>query len=259
MVSSAAGLTRRAPSLSEPPNRPQSYVLCRLSPVSPCRTDNRRHEVAPILCYVPLVAGRSPHPRQLNSTLVRRPIQVCVRQPSVETNRFPAVVEDALNAFLQPPASPEASSDKGSSEPAIGWRQAKIRAEAGAWCSLPPAVQCSYGNDFVAVHNGQVVAHNGNRSILYRRIRTHFGNVPVLITPASTSSPVSSKCLAHAWNERNEYQPLGTTATTSLTPDLRQHLDHQSVCAQRQTNRRRAVASLCGGLYEVAEKTIPSC
>ena len=99
------------------------------------------------------------------------------------------VVEDALNAFLEPSTSSEASSDNGSSEPAIGWRQAKIHAEAAAWRSLPPAEQRSYGDDFVAVHNGQVVDHDGDRLILYRRIRTRFGDVPVLITLASAPSP----------------------------------------------------------------------
>ena len=52
MVSSAAGVTRQAPSLSQPPNWPQSYVLYHLSLLSPRIPDDRRREMAPILCYV---------------------------------------------------------------------------------------------------------------------------------------------------------------------------------------------------------------
>ncbi len=113
-----------------------------------------------------------------------------LRQAAERRNQpIASVVEDALNAFLQPPASSEASSDDGPSEPTIGWRQAKIHAEARSWRSLPPAVQRSYGNDFVAVHNGQVVDHDGDLLTLYLRMRTRFGDVPILITPASASSP----------------------------------------------------------------------
>lgn len=99
------------------------------------------------------------------------------------------LVEDALNAFLQPTTSAETGSGNGSSESAMGWRQAKIRAEAGAWRSLPPTIRRSYGDDFVAVHNGEVVDHEADRLTLYRRVRMRFGDIPVLITPASASSP----------------------------------------------------------------------
>jgi hypothetical protein len=57
------------------------------------------------------------------------------------------LLEDALSAFLQPTTSAETSSGNGSSESAVGWRQAKIRAEARAWRSMPPAVQRSFGDD----------------------------------------------------------------------------------------------------------------
>lgn len=99
------------------------------------------------------------------------------------------VVEDALSAYLQPTASSEVGRGNGSPEPTMGWRQAKIHAEAEAWRSLPPAMRRGYGDDFVAVHNGQVVDQDGDRLTLYRRIRARFGDVPVLITPAGVPSP----------------------------------------------------------------------
>ena len=113
-----------------------------------------------------------------------------LRQAAERRNQpIEGVVEDALNAFLEPSITSEASNDNGSSEPTIGWRQAKIHAEAGAWRSLPPAVRRGYGDDFVAVHDGRVVDHDGDRLTLFRRVRTRFGDVPVLITPASAPSP----------------------------------------------------------------------
>ena len=99
------------------------------------------------------------------------------------------LVEDALNAFLPLSTSSEADAGNGLSASAGDWRRAKIHIEADAWRSLPPTVRRKYGNDYVAVHNGQVVDHAGDRLTLYRRIRTRFGDVPVLITPADASSP----------------------------------------------------------------------
>ena len=99
------------------------------------------------------------------------------------------VVEDALVAFLQPAISSEKDAGNGSSARTGDWRRAKIHAEAETWRSLPANVQHSYGEDFVAVHNGQVVDHDRDRLTLYRRIRGRFYDVPVLITPAHSPSP----------------------------------------------------------------------
>lgn len=99
------------------------------------------------------------------------------------------LVEDALNAFLPLSSSSETDAGNGLSAPASDWRRARIHTEAEAWWSLPPTVRRKYGKDYVAVHNGQVVDHDGDRLALYRRIRTRFGDVPVLITPANASSP----------------------------------------------------------------------
>lgn len=99
------------------------------------------------------------------------------------------VVKDALNAFLQAPTSSDEGAGNGSSARTNDWRRAKIHTEAEAWRSLPAAVKNSYGENFVAVHNGQVVDHDRDRLTLYRRIRARFNDVPVLITPAGSVSP----------------------------------------------------------------------
>lgn len=99
------------------------------------------------------------------------------------------LVEDALNAFLQPATSSEENAGNGSSARTGDWRRAKNHAEAEAWRSLPATVRRSYSEDFVAVHNGQVVDHDRDRLTLYRRVRARFGDVPVLITPAGSVSP----------------------------------------------------------------------
>ena len=68
-------------------------------------------------------------------------------------------------------------------------RRAKIHIEAEAWQNLPAVVRLNYGNDFVAVYNGQVVDHDADRLVLHRRVREQFGREPVLITPANSPSP----------------------------------------------------------------------
>ena len=68
-------------------------------------------------------------------------------------------------------------------------RRAKIHVEAEAWRNLPVVVRLNYGNDFVAVYDGQVVDHDADRLVLYRRVREQFGREPVLITPANSPSP----------------------------------------------------------------------
>lgn len=99
------------------------------------------------------------------------------------------LVEDALMAFLQPAESFEEEAGNGSSARTSDWRRAKIHAEAEAWRSLPATVRRSYGEDFVAVHDRQVVDRDRDRLTLYRRVRARFGDVPVLITPANSPSP----------------------------------------------------------------------
>lgn len=68
-------------------------------------------------------------------------------------------------------------------------RRASIHAEALAWRALPETVRRSYGDDFVAVYNQEVVDHDPDRLTLYRRVRKKLGDVPVLISPASALAP----------------------------------------------------------------------
>ncbi|PKO22017.1 MAG: hypothetical protein CVU38_11635 [Chloroflexi bacterium HGW-Chloroflexi-1] len=108
----------------------------------------------------------------------------CERRQPVE-----AIVRDALSIFLRLP-KPETA--EGSVAPAAAtgaWRRAGIHIEAKAWRAMPATVRRRYGSEFVAVHNGQVVDHDPDRLVLYRRVHERVGNVPVLITPADAPSP----------------------------------------------------------------------
>lgn len=113
-----------------------------------------------------------------------------LRQAAEQSNQpLAEMVEIALQAFLQPSTSLEPDTGNGSATPGDDWRRTKIHAEAEAWRSLPATVQRSYGEDFVAVHDRQVVDHHRDRLTLYRRVRARFGDVPILITPANAASP----------------------------------------------------------------------
>ncbi|MCP4168530.1 MAG: hypothetical protein GY759_21920 [Chloroflexi bacterium] len=98
-----------------------------------------------------------------------------------------SVVQDALHTFLQTSSSNVNKPVSGSDQKR--GRQAKIHVEAELWRTLPEEIRHSYGNVFVAVHKGEVVDHDLDRLLLYRRIRAQFGDIPVLITPAQAPSP----------------------------------------------------------------------
>jgi hypothetical protein len=68
-------------------------------------------------------------------------------------------------------------------------RRAKIHIEAEAWRAIPTAERRQYHNQFVAVHDGQIIDHDPDRLQLYRRIRKKVGDVPVLITPGGAPHP----------------------------------------------------------------------
>lgn len=63
-------------------------------------------------------------------------------------------------------------------------RQAKIRAEAQAWRTMPKAVRQRYQGQIVAVHQGQVIDSDPDRLTLYRRVHQKWGHIPILMTPA---------------------------------------------------------------------------
>ncbi len=105
------------------------------------------------------------------------------RRQSVEV-----LVQDALDSFLQLPMTGGVN-DVEDLAPAVAERWDKIRREARVWRALPDATHRRYGSDFVAVHNGEVLDHDGDRVALHQRIRRRFGDIPILITPAQAPAP----------------------------------------------------------------------
>ena len=83
--------------------------------------------------------------------------------------------------------------------------RAEISDEGEAWRFLPAATRRNYGEDFVAVHNREVVDHDTDRLTLHRRNRPRFSDVPVLITPANSPSPREFQLLSPAWNDPHEH------------------------------------------------------
>lgn len=92
------------------------------------------------------------------------------------------VVQTALDGFVQDPQSGDGL-DK------ISERRARIQIEAAAWRNLSETERERFGTGFAAVFNERVVDHDVDRRILLRRVRRRLGNVPILITPTTGSSP----------------------------------------------------------------------
>ena len=64
----------------------------------------------------------------------------------------------------------------------------KISAETAWWRSRPPEVRASYHDEYVAIHNQQVVDHDPVEENLRQRIRARYEKTAVLITPAAGQS-----------------------------------------------------------------------
>lgn len=105
------------------------------------------------------------------------------RRQSVEL-----VMQDALDSFLQTPTS-AVDEDVEDLAAEVAERWEKIRREARAWRALPDETRRQYGTDFVAVHNGEVLDQDSDRTALQQRIARRFGDVPILITPSQAPSP----------------------------------------------------------------------
>lgn len=60
----------------------------------------------------------------------------------------------------------------------------KIEREQGWWLSLPLSERAKYEGQYVAVHNHQLVDHDLDKIVLYKRVRARYGNTAVLIMPA---------------------------------------------------------------------------
>ncbi len=62
-------------------------------------------------------------------------------------------------------------------------QQQKINQEQQQYEAQHPALLKSYSGEYIAMHQGAVVDHDGDRVVLRRRVRARFGDTPVLITP----------------------------------------------------------------------------
>ncbi len=60
-------------------------------------------------------------------------------------------------------------------------QRAKIDAEVAAFVRLHPELWRTKPGQWVAVHNGKLVATDPDRVALYRRIRKNYGQTPVLV------------------------------------------------------------------------------
>ena len=82
------------------------------------------------------------------------------RRQSVEL-----LLQDALDLFLQTPAIANVN-DVEDLTASVAERWEKIRREARAWRALPDRTRRQYGADFVAVHNGEVLDQDSDRTAL---------------------------------------------------------------------------------------------
>lgn len=60
----------------------------------------------------------------------------------------------------------------------------KIEQEQEWWLTLSLHERAKYEGQFVAVHNKKLIDHDKDEIILTQRIRSQYGNTPVLIMPA---------------------------------------------------------------------------
>lgn len=81
-------------------------------------------------------------------------------------------------------------------------RRAKIHIEAEAWRAIPTTERRQYRNQFVAVHDGQVMDYDTDRLLLYRRVREKLGDVPVLINPGGAPHPREFQILSPRLDEQ---------------------------------------------------------
>lgn len=61
----------------------------------------------------------------------------------------------------------------------------KISQEAEWWDHVPPETRQKYAGEYVAIHQQKVVDHDADRTSLYDRVRVKYGNLAILIAPAT--------------------------------------------------------------------------
>lgn len=75
----------------------------------------------------------------------------------------------------------EAFVDKAVRQYIAQYRREKIRTETEAFEKLYEALLDSYLNQYVAIHNGQVIDHDPNLRVLHLRVFARLGHIPVLL------------------------------------------------------------------------------
>lgn len=75
-------------------------------------------------------------------------------------------------------------------------RRDKIRQEMKWYQTSHAALKESYPRQHVAIHEGQVVDHDPDVTLLAQRIRQHYGRIPILITQI-TDDPVPEFTIRH--------------------------------------------------------------
>jgi len=66
----------------------------------------------------------------------------------------------------------------------------KIEQEQKWWLGQSLSERARYEGECVAVHNQALVDHDKDKAKLYKRIRSRYGNIPVLIMPAEGSQEI---------------------------------------------------------------------
>ncbi len=67
-------------------------------------------------------------------------------------------------------------------------QRAKIRAETEAFEQQLAALRLRYGDEYVAIHQGEVIDHDADLRTLRLRVFQHLGHVPVLLKRVSNST-----------------------------------------------------------------------
>jgi len=57
----------------------------------------------------------------------------------------------------------------------------KLEAEMAAFQSQLPELLASYGDQYVAIHDGQVIDHDADLQALHSRVYARMGSVPILL------------------------------------------------------------------------------
>ena len=86
------------------------------------------------------------------------------------------------------------------------WEQdrQKVEQESAAYRRQHAEIKARYLGQFVAVHDGQVVDHGPDFTVLRRRVRQQYGRIPVMITQVAEQSeqPLTRRGFQHENGKR---------------------------------------------------------